>query len=546
MKKKKKKKKYTLQALLMLSSLIMLLVISYIAYLQFKPMVVKAVTIEAGNPMVEVKEFLLEKELEGRYITDINSLNLNMPGIYEIKIKVRNRILTSSLEVVDQTAPIAEAVNVMALKGEEIKAESFVTNVMDATNVSITFKNTVDTMIPGEQGVTVILEDSSGNQTQLESLLTILDIKSVVQVEAGSIMNVTSTDFVDNDRYTISFITDLMELDISKPTTHEIQIDVDGRTLNSYIEVIDTTPPTGNPVNRTIWSDETVEAPSFVSDIEDVSGVQFAYKVVPDFTKLGSQEVTIILEDAYGNQTELDATLTINADIEPPVIDGVRDKSVYEGEGVSYKKGISARDGRDGDTAFNVDSSKVNLNKEGVYEVIYSAVDKAGNKTVAKATITVIKLVVTEEMLNELADDILDDIIKDTMTQREIAWEIYSYIKSHVSYTGDSDKSDWMKEAFRGIRYGVGDCFTYYAVSEALLTRAGIENMCVTRVGGRTQHFWNLINCGDGYYHFDTCPHKDKFASFMLTDAQVKEYTEMRGNNYYNFDKTLYPATPVE
>ena len=35
----------------------------------------------------------------------------------------------------------------------------------------------------------------------------------------------------------------------------------------------------------------------------------------------------------------------------------------------------------------------------------------------------------------------------------------------------------------------VGDCFTYYSVSEVLLTRAGIPNMCVTRQGGKTQHF---------------------------------------------------------
>ncbi|NLK03440.1 MAG: hypothetical protein GX319_03390 [Clostridiales bacterium] len=70
--------------------------------------------------------------------------------------------------------------------------------------------------------------------------------------------------------------------------------------------------------------------------------------------------------------------------------------------------------------------------------------------------------------------------------------------------------------------------------------------MLVTRVGGRTQHFWNLINCGDGWYHFDTCPNKDKMQSFMLTDAEVEAYTKKRGNNYYNFDKSLYPATPEE
>ena len=62
--------------------------------------------------------------------------------------------------------------------------------------------------------------------------------------------------------------------------------------------------------------------------------------------------------------------------------------------------------------------------------------------------------------------------------------------------------------------------------------------MRVTRVGKMES------DCGDGWYHFDTCPNKDKMATFMLTDAEVEAYTKKRGNNYYTFDKSLYPATP--
>ena len=130
------------------------------------------------------------------------------------------------------------------------------------------------------------------------------------------------------------------------------------------------------------------------------------------------------------------------------------------------------------------------------------------------------------------------------MTNREVAYAIYKWIKQNISYSGDSDKSDWLAEAYRGMTNAVGDCFTYFAVAQALLTRAEIDNMEVNRVGGRTRHYWNLINCGDGWYHFDSCPNKDRQESFMLTDKQVEEYTKQRGNNYYTFDKSLYPATP--
>ena len=39
--------------------------------------------------------------------------------------------------------------------------------------------------------------------------------------------------------------------------------------------------------------------------------------------------------------------------------------------------------------SFQVDSSKVNPNKAGKYEVVYTAVDKAGNKAVEKAAVIV-------------------------------------------------------------------------------------------------------------------------------------------------------------
>lgn len=542
----RRRRKHALQIMLMLFSLIVLVFVAGMAYMEFKPMVVKAVTMEAGTPMVDVKEFLLEQDKSGSFITDINRLDLNNPGSYEILIKVRNRIHTSTLEVVDTTPPVAATVNVMALKGEEVRAASFVTDVKDATNVRLTFAKEPDTTVPGEQKVSVVLEDAGNNRAVVEAMLTILDVKNSVQVEAGSVMNITPSDFVDNDNYKVTILSDLSKLDISNPAVHEIQIDVDGRLLTSRIEVVDTTPPSGQAVDQETWKDERLDAISFIRDIKDISSVKLAYLDTPDFSTLGTREVTIIMEDAYGNKSEQKAKLTVKEDTEPPVFSGIKNRSVYEGESISYKKGVSVSDNRDTDVTFQVDSSNVKLNKPGSYKVYYTATDSSGNKTTESATITVNIFNVTDDMLYGKVDNILDDIIDVSMTQREQAWEIYQWVKGHISYIGSSDKSDWKKEAYRGIENGVGDCFTYYAVSEALLTRAGIENMRVTRVGGRTQHFWNLINCGDGWYHFDTCPHKDKLMSFMLTDAEVEAYTKKRGNNYYTFDKSLYPATPLE
>ena len=77
---------------------------------------------------------------------------------------------------------------------------------------------------------------------------------------------------------------------------------------------------------------------------------------------------------------------------------------------------------------------------------------------------------------------------------------------------------------------------------------AGIPNIDVekTYVEGRAMHYWSLINCGDGWYHFDATPRVgegDDF--FMVTDAFLEAYSQAHHDSH-EFDHSLYPATPEE
>jgi transglutaminase-like putative cysteine protease len=277
-----------------------------------------------------------------------------------------------------------------------------------------------------------------------------------------------------------------------------------------------------------------------------VSEVTCYFLRSPNYKKIGTSDVTIVLEDSYGNKSQYDAKLTVKHDNDPPVFSGVRDIIIYQGQTIPYRKNVIAEDAKDGPVKFDVDSSAVRPNKPGTYEVVYSAVDKAGNKAIKKATVTVKKFEPTKEAVYAMADDILERIIKPKMSKREIAYEIYKYVLNNVAYTGSSEKGDVIKEAYRAMKYRAGDCFTYYSLSEVLLTRAGIDNMMVTRVGGKTEHYWNLINCGDGWYHFDATPHAVPVETFMMTDERTEELTKRFGRNYYVFDRSKYPATPKE
>lgn len=158
-------------------------------------------------------------------------------------------------------------------------------------------------------------------------------------------------------------------------------------------------------------------------------------------------------------------------------------------------------------------------------------------------------LTFTQEEFDALVSDVLDSIIQDGMTPLEQAKAVFTYVHNNISYTGHADKSDWMNGAYVGLTTMKGDCFTYYAVSRALLDALEIDNLPVERVGGKTLHFWNLVNCGDGWYHFDACPRSIKmpsFNSFMVTDEQIAAFTAMAGRNYYDFDGSLLPERATE
>ena len=278
--------------------------------------------------------------------------------------------------------------------------------------------------------------------------------------------------------------------------------------------------------------------------------------------------------------------VTEEPDTEGPVISGVQNLVVEAGGSLSYRTGVTAVDDRDGPVALQVDSSAVNLSVPGEYTVVYSAADSSGNRTEAEATVTVTEPLpedepsqdpetsqdpnvsqdpgasqepgtssgaggagggATLENVNALADAILAKIISAGMSQREKARAIFNYVNTHVKYVGTSDKSSWIVGAYTGFTTGRGDCFNYYACSEALLNRAGIPNVDLQRVGGTSRHYWHLVNVGDGWYHFDTCPHPSHYplTCFLLTEAQVREYTRTCRSrvNYYVYDYASCPVT---
>ena len=233
-------------------------------------------------------------------------------------------------------------------------------------------------------------------------------------------------------------------------------------------------------------------------------------------------------------------------DTTAPEIEGLSDKHIYVGETVSYKKGVTVTDDSGVEPELEIDASDVNLNEAGEYTVIYRATDEAGNTTEKSITIFVKVLDAKEVEVNRLADELIAELITEDMTKWDVCYKLWNWCRTKIKYSSaDGDRSTIYAGAYEGLHDRVGDCYSYYATFTVLLEKCGIETIMVTRLGGTSEHFWNLVNLGEGWYHCDASPRNVNYPyqCFMQTDAQIQDYAEWytRVPEYFTFDKTLYP-----
>lgn len=403
----------------------------------------------------------------------------------------------------------------------------------------------------GVQDVTIQLKDSAGNKTNVPALLTVMrgTRGSAVEAGIGAAEIVPSLFIWDENAANASFITDVGALDLH---THggqfALQLLIDGFTMDFTLFVQDTVAPRASIRELTFWTVDRIEAIDFVTDIVDANEVAVSFAEEYDFSAPGSYDIGIVLRDSAGNSSTLSTRAHVMLDEEAPVITGVVANRTYLlDSGISYRNGVTVTDNRDTAIVLRVDASQVDASSPGDYPVTYSATDLSGNTT--SVTVTIRILNADENTVYAKADEILGRILKADMTQREKARAIFIWVRKHLVYVKGADKTGVLQSACAAFFTGRGDCYTYYAASEVLLTRAGIETVGVERVPeGRTRHYWNLV-CIDGlWYHFDTCPPPVALNTFLFTEGQAEQYTRIIGvkkNNvythYYDYVKDNCP-----
>ncbi len=212
------------------------------------------------------------------------------------------------------------------------------------------------------------------------------NVRPTVTVELGD--PVTGADFyVHPVKQEITLLT---KLNITAAGDYPVELRYMGRTYQSTLQVRDTTPPTGEAKDLTVYSSHAPLPEEFVTALADKSQVSLSFLTPPDMTKAGAQELTILLTDAAGNVTRLPVVLTVLVDGDAPVISGVTDRVFFVGQEIDLMSGITVTDGDGPAPKLVVDQGRLDLSAPGTYSITYTATDAAGNTTRQTATVTVI------------------------------------------------------------------------------------------------------------------------------------------------------------
>lgn len=145
------------------------------------------------------------------------------------------------------------------------------------------------------------------------------------------------------------------------------------------VKVVDSIPPQFDVVNNYIGYSRSIKASDLVKNIKDATKTKTYFAKKYHFKKEGNYKVKVVVEDEGHNKTIKSVMIKIAKDDQPPTIQGALPVSLVVGTPFDYKTGVSVIDDHDPNPTLSIDSSKVNLNAEGSYEAIYTAVDKAGN-----------------------------------------------------------------------------------------------------------------------------------------------------------------------
>lgn len=557
---KQKSAKPILYAIIALALMLCIIVGVIISSALSRPdYVARSVTVEAGRASIEASDFLVDKSHSAEF-GDGALFDLSAVGEYKIPLVVDGKNCTTKLIVIDTKAPEGIVRDMSVWQGSKLDAESCVSDIKDATEVSVKFKKKPDTDEIGKREVTVILEDGGGNTTEYTFVLNVVSSSGLLYTHYVSELGeeLPSADVFTGKAGVGEYLSDISSISPNAAGIYMLQISADGNTFDVVLEITDTVAPTAT-VTPQVCYNKIPEASEFISGIIDKSRVTVSYETEPDMVSSGRVDVNIVLTDAHGNKTVYSTYFEVMSDTKAPEILKAPDAlEVDTGATIIWRASVEATDDS-GKVQLDLDTTGADLDTPGVYTVEIVARDDAGNETRRKVKLTVHDGSITESMLFDVIKKIEKDLlITSKMNAEEKVYSVFRYVYDNMKYSNTSAHIDWKQEAYVTLNGGfTGDCFTYCATSYAILKYLGFDVHIVERaesakIEGTGTHFWVLVNIGSEaepkWYHFDATPQRSPYnlATYLMTDAQLEAYTKWRNDtykleNYYTYDAEKFP-----
>ncbi len=400
-------------------------------------------------------------------------------------------------------------------------------------------------------------------------LAALLIISVIVTVIAALMPTRIKIEAGDTPDFYKIFNTEDYELDssfdpdsINHPGKYELTVSYNNRSRDIVLIVVDTTAPVVRLHERIYVSSTDIipTADDFIESITEADSYtgEILMDMNYDFQMGKSYEIEMYFKDASGNRTEvMTSILSYINDTQAPTIE-VPTMLYFEiGAPITYRSSIKLSDNCIGDIKLEVDDSKVDVNKEGIYKITIKATDVAGNVATAEASVHIIPsgASVSIDDLNKRIASICNSIIKSDMTKEEKCRAVYAYVQSNIKYVSESKGEGYIEVAYNALDEKAGDCYSFFSLSKAFLDYLCIENIEIQRTEGKGEgtHYWNYVNIGTDsdpkWYHFDTTElvYNYNVSGCLLTTAQVEAYDEWRSGVYFrHFDKTKYPTSETK
>lgn len=552
---KEKHGKKNSKILILIIIAIVLIVAGIALFICLSPRVRDEVEIEIGVDCLKIEKFFLngERLKNAEFVSDVEKIDLRQVGEYTVKIRYKGKENDVKLKLVDTTAPVVEFQDVEVGPGYQVNAEDFIKSKEDLSLMEAIVENEVDTNNLGEYKVLVIVKDQFENQVTRECTLKITFVKSEYQLEKGQKIDLSQIIYDYENHKDLVNDEEVRKIEESGVGEYRLITKYKEKEYETLIIVKDTKGPELTLKEVSIYPGETIDdVNKFVENVSDVSNYTIAQVSQIDYN-LESQDIEIEAVDEYQNKTSKTTKLYITEDKLGPVFSGATNLSVNVNGEVDYKKNVIAKDEKDGEVDFVVDTKNVDLSKAGTYYAVYTAKDKSGNQTIVKRKITVKQATVAEtestsssaqegDDVYSKADAVIAKVTNSSMSQTQEVLALVSYYQNqnNLRYThtyNESNSGGYLNAAKIALTKKTGDCYVHAAVLKLMMDRLGIQNMVVNCTD--KSHFWNLIYINGVWRHIDCTPGGHYPVALMKDDQR---YETLQWLHQRDWNRSAYPA----